>query len=199
MMFLNQALRAGLALTAAAALAACSKDAAKDHDHESGHGAEHEGDHAHAHEPNYPGGVLVDLGDHFANLEAVHDAETGALTIYVVDFHSSKWPKSPTEALQVTLETHDGDPIKVTLEADVSELRGNKKGASSQFSAEVEALKGIDHFHGTVAEISVKGEVFTDVSFDFGGDHDGHDHDGEDHEGHDHDGEDHDGDHDENG
>lgn len=182
MMFLNQAMRAGLALTAAAALAACSKDAAKDHDHD------HEEGGGHAHDAFHEGGVLMELGDHFANLEAVHDSETGLLTIYAIDFHADKWPKSPTESLKVSIETHDGDPIEVTLAADVSELRGNKKGASSQFSAEVEALKGLDHFHGTVAEISVKGQVFKDVKFDFGGDHE------EDHEGHDHE-----GDHDENG
>ncbi len=196
MMFLHQTLRAGLVLTAVAALAACSKDEAHDdHDHEHTEGG------GHAHDPIHEGGVLMELGDHFANLEAVHDAETGSLTIFAIDFHSDKWPKSPTESLKVTLETHDGDPIEVTLAADVSELRGNKKGASSQFSAEVDALKGLDHFHGTVAEISVKGQVFKDVRFDFGGghdddgeEHDGHDHDGEDHDedGHDHDGDDHD-------
>lgn len=194
MQFLRSILHAGVAAGVAVTLTACGGGHDHDHDHGGGH----------AHEPTFEGGFLVELGDHFANLEVVHDAEAGTLDIYVFGAHAEKMVQSSTEELAVSLDVHGDEPLAFVLAAVESSMTGNKKGASSKFSVTDERLKGLQHAHGTVASVEARGETFEDVTFDLGGhdeedghdDHDGHDHDGDDHEGHDHDGDDHDHDHD---
>lgn len=165
--------RAGVALAASAALVGCSKsvDAEGDHDHE----------HGHAHDPKF-GGELVEIGEHFANLEVVHDAETGGLTIYSLDAHAENMAKAPEESLAVSIHGDGMDPFDLTLASDVSELRKNALGSSSMFVAQSDALKGLAHFHGTVAAVTLRGKEFKDVEFMVGS-HDGDGHDDD----HDHD------------
>ena len=189
MSIIRTALHAGLAAGLALTVSSCTVKV------EQGHGDGH----GHAHDPKF-GGFLVELGDHYANLEVVHDAETGSLAIYVLGAHAEDTVKSSTEELALSIDVHGDEPLTFVLAADESSLSGNTKGASAKFSVTDERLQGLEHGHGTVASIEARGETFEDVTFDLGGhdeddghdDHDGHDHDGDDH-GHDHDGEDSDG------
>lgn len=189
MSIIRTALHAGLAAGLALTVSSCTVKV------EQGHGDGH----GHAHDPKF-GGFLVELGDHYANLEVVHDAEAGSLAIYVLGAHAEDTVKSSTEELALSIDVHGDEPLTFVLAADESSLSGNTKGASAKFSVTDERLQGLEHGHGTVASIEARGETFEDVTFDLGGhdeddghdDHDGHDHDGDDHD-HDHDGEDSDG------
>lgn len=172
--------RAGATLGLAAALAACGED---HHDHD---GHDHGGGHAHAAQF---GGEVVELGDHFANLEVVHDGAAGTLAVYCMDGHNENTVRSSTAALKVTVEGADGATFELTLAPDVSELTGNKAGASSLFRVSDERLKGLDHLHGTVASVEVLGTTFEDVDLAAGHDHDeADDHHDDAHEGEDSDG-----------
>lgn len=190
MQFLRNVLHAGVAAGLSVALTACGGDG-HDHDHDHGGG--------HAHDPKF-GGFLVELGDHFANLEIVHDAEAGSMTVYVLGAHAEDTVKSSTEELSLSIDVHGDEPLTFTLAADESTVTGNKKGASAKFSVTDERLKGLEHGHAAVASVEARGTTFEDVKFDIGGhdedhghdEHDDHDHDGDDHD-HDHDGEDSDG------
>lgn len=186
------AVRAGLALAAVVTLAACGGDGHDDHDD---HGDEGHGE-GHVHVAPH-GGTLVELGDHFANAEFLLDAEAGKMEMYTLGGHASVAERSPNETVTVELDVHADKPIVVTLAAQASDLSGETVGDSSYFTATSEELKGLEHFHGKIVALNLKGTDFENVKFDFDAheDHDGEDHDGEghdeDHDGEDHDGEDH--------
>lgn len=81
----------------AVAAAGCTQDA---HDH----------DHAHPeHGPN--GGELVELGDHVAHLEVLHDANAQKVTIYVLD--QDLKPSMAENIPALMLQSPDG-PKKLT-------------------------------------------------------------------------------------
>ncbi len=208
-------LGASLLLVSYAALVSCggSHDHDHDHDHGDADGNSHEG-HVHVAPHADEGGILVELGDHFANAEFVLDPEAGQLTMYTWGGHADKSVRSPSESVVVSIDMHGDAPLELELMAQASKLSGETVGDSSHFVAKDETLVGAHHFHGLIRAVTVLGTEFTNVKFDYdlpaageGGDHDGgdHDHDGEDHdhdhegEGHDHDGEDHDHDHDHDG
>lgn len=186
MPIIHNVLHAGLAAGLALAISSCTVKSEEDHGH----------DHGHAHDPKF-GGFLVELGDHFANLEIVHDVEAGSLTVYVLGAHAEETVKSSTEELALSINVHADEPLTFVLAADESSLSGNQKGASAKFSVTDERLAGLEHGHATVSAVEARGEIFEDVTFDIGG-HGEDDHGGDDHEDHDgddhddHDGEDHD-------
>ena len=194
-------LGASLLLVTYAALVSCG--GAHDHDHDHDHDHEGTGEHAgegHVHTAPHAeeGGMLVELGDHFANAEFVLDPEAGQLTMYTYGGHAEKSVRSPSESVVVSIDMHGDEPLELELMAQASKLSGETVGDSSHFVAKDETLVGAHHFHGLIRSVSVLGTEFADVKFDYdlpaegeGHDHDGddHDHDGDDH---DHDGDDHD-------
>ena len=197
MRHLHDLLSPAFLLLSSSALVACGGG------EEHGGGHDH-GGHVHLAPHADEGGMLVELGDHFANVEFVLDPEAGRLTMYTLGAHASKAVRSPSTSVVVSVDMHGDAPLEVELAAQASELNGDTVGASSMFVGEDPGLVGAGHFHGTIRAINLRGEDFADVKFDYdlaledsdGGDHDhdGEDHEGEDHEGegHDHDGEDHD-------
>ncbi len=198
MLPLQQAVRLGFAAATLAALAACSGG-------EASHGAEGEEEHHHAHEAQF-GGTLVELGDHFANLEFACDAETGEVELYTWDAHVTGSQRSTTEAISLSITPHhhgEGDgvePFTMVLAPRVSKTSGETVGDSSKFTGQNDSLKGLDHFGVIVAEVTLKGETFKDVEFLHPTDAHDHDHEeGHDEEGEGHDDGDDDGDGDEHG
>ena len=172
---LAHTLRGGLAIAAIATLAACGGK--HEHGDEEGHGEE---GHVHV-APN--GGVLVELGDHFANAEFLLDSETGTLTMYTLGGHAEKAERSPTTEVIVMADVHGDEPVEVKLAAQASELSGMTVGDSSKFVGQADGLKGHDHFHGVIKALNLKGTDFTDVKFAYEQhDEEGHEHEGE--EGH---------------
>ena len=151
------------------------------------HGHDHDGGHAHA---AAFGGQVVELGDHFANLEVIHNAETGRLAIYTMDAHNENTSKSSTPELTVSVEA-GGAEFDLTLAANTDTTKGNEEGASALFEVVDERLIGVETAHLTVASVNVRGKDFEDVLIHLGHSAADHDEDGGDHHG--------DGDHDEDG
>lgn len=146
------------------------------HEQDGDHEHEHEGEEGHVHEPLIEGGALVELGDHEANLEVHLDAEKGELVIYLVDAHASDYVRSKQESLDVTVEPDEGEAYTLKLGQVASELSGEKVGDSSKYRVQDDRLKGVGHFHGRVASVSMLGATYTAIDVAWpAGEHD-HDH-----------------------
>ena len=176
-------------LTIALLLVACDSHE-HDHEHEHGHGHDHGHSHASTstatksgaseapakHEHHAPhGGSLVELGEEYAHLELVLDQATGKLTAYALDGEAEKSVriKQPTITLEITVQDK---VIPAELGAVANVLTGETVGDSSQFEAVIDALRGVSKFQGTVATVTIKGQTFERVKFDFTFGETGHDH-----------------------
>ena len=181
MLPLHRIVQTATVAAVATALAACGGEG---HSHD-GHG--HEG-HVHV-APN--GGTLVELGDHVANVEFLLDAETGEMTMVARGAHAETSLRSPSESVTITIDNHGESTFDVVLAAQAAELSGETGGDSSKFVGKSDDLVGGDHFHGSIKSFNLKGTEWTDVTFDFPGEHDHGD--GEGHDDHSEDGEHDDG------
>lgn len=117
----------------------------------------------HSHDPLF-GGTLVELGDHFANLEVVYDGEVGAIDLYLLDGHAEKAVKGPQVQMALTL-TEGETTHELVAEPQVSELAGNEVGSSSRFKVVGEELKGLDAFDMVVGRIEIMGSIFENVEY----------------------------------
>lgn len=117
------------------------------------------------------GGTLVELGDHFANLELLLDPAEGRLTAYVLDAHAENAIRLTDASLAARLDSLERDgrevslfqPIQIELAAVENALTGEKVGDSSQFSAQSDDLVNASGLAGALLEISVRGQTFRDV------------------------------------
>ena len=130
--------------------------------------SETHGTHAHHHHTAPHGGALVVLGEEFAHVEFVLEEKTGKLTGYVLDSEAEK----PVRLSQKTIELKinrlkSGQSITLQLKAAANVLTGETEGDTSQYEGQFDALKGMTEFHAQIASITVKGQHFTDVDFDF--------------------------------
>jgi hypothetical protein len=142
-------------LLAALILAGCdAKEEAK-----KGKGGKHEHQAPHA-------GTLVEFGEEFAHLELLLDVATGKLTGYVLDGEAEKPVKLDQKEIILKVK---GKPAEftVTLAAVGNALTGEKPGDTSQFEGQCDALRGLKEFDAVVSRITIKGNSFSDVSFNF--------------------------------
>jgi len=139
---------------------------------EKGHDEEHGHHHHHHGEKGPHEGALVALGDEAAHLEVVFDAESGKLTAYVLDAEAkgAVHVTQPSIELAIILggkeEAKKGtvsDPIVVTLAA----VMPSDKGEATEFSAEVEALKGAKEFDAVLTSLTISGKEFKETKFNY--------------------------------
>ena len=133
------------------------------------------GEHAHEHKPPH-GGTLIVLGEEFAHLELLLDAETGKLTAYVLGGEPTAFVRIRQKgiSLQIGPDDASGSQKTVTLKAVANLLTGEEEGNTSQFEAVAAELKGLKQFKGCVRLITVKGTDFRDVAFAFPGGNERH-------------------------
>lgn len=152
-----------------------------DHDHDHGH-------HHHA-EKGPHGGALVAIGQDDAHLEIVLDAETGTVTAYVLDGAAEKPVAIKQESLQLALtlehdhhkEGKDEGAKKDDVPDDTAPLLLNAvspaaDGTASEFSGQLDALKGADEFDAALTAIRIGDKEFKGVTFKYpeGNEHDHH-------------------------
>lgn len=133
-------------------------------------------DHAgHAHPTEGPHhGDLIELGNEEYHAEILHDDDTGAITIYVLDGGATE--QVPIEATEVTINaTHDGKPEQFKLAAQPDD--NDPQGKSSRFVSNDKELA--HHLDEEGAEprlvLTIDGKSYRGViSHDH--DHEGHDH-----------------------
>lgn len=125
-------------------------------------------DNGHEHEHTAPhGGTLVVLGDEFAHLELVLDAETGKLTAYVLDGEAENPIRLEQEEIEMKIGAGGKDYLALKLKAVPSVLTGETAGDSSEFSVQSDRLKGIERFGAVITSITIKGKKFEGVEFGF--------------------------------
>jgi hypothetical protein len=115
------------------------------------------------------GGTLVQLGDHAAHMEFVHDAKTGDLTAHIVDAKAATRVRLTQETISLTLISREGDDAtgQLVLGAVDDPTLGEKRGDASQFAAASDFLKGRARFDVIVAEVNIGERSFIDVAFSF--------------------------------
>jgi hypothetical protein len=131
-----------------------------EHDHD------HDHDHDHVHVAPH-GGALVELGDHIANLELVLDPATGKLTGYMLDAHAENPLPIAQPEIEITIDAEKLDdagkqtmvsvPLKLTAKSE-----GEKKEAS-EFTAQSDELKAVNHFHGSIPVIETPEKKFEKI------------------------------------
>lgn len=127
------------------------------------------GEKEHAHEHVAPHkGTLLELGAEYAHLEFVLGAD-GKLTAYVLDGEAEKAVRVKQEEIELHVTQIGGQKAdaKINLLPVADVLTGEKKGDSSQFAAQADALKGAAKFLAAVARIEVKGKEFKNVELRF--------------------------------
>ena len=149
-----------------------------DHDHDHGD----EGHHHHHHAEKGPhNGALVSIGHEDAHLEIVLDKETGTITAYVLDGAAEKPVAILQKNLQLALliehdHDHDGDDHKDDKKDDVPDealqlllaaVSPSDDGAASEFSGQLDQLKGVDEFEAALTAIKIGDKEFSGVNFKY--------------------------------
>lgn len=132
-----------------------------DHDHDHDHGELSTEDEHHVHiAPN--GGTLLELGDHFANLEFVVDPKVGELTAYVLDDHAENRLPIDQQDLRVQVAL-GGIEVSMALTGVPNPLNpGDNRFA--EFRGQNDRLIDQKRFDVTVVSVTVKGQKFTNVT-----------------------------------
>lgn len=144
-------IKTAITILATTLFVACSGDA-HDHDHgdsghtDSNHAEPHADGEGDAHGPH--GGHVLEVGDHVAHLEVLHDEGAGKITLYVLGT-DGKSPLAIEKAPQLKLLTADGPKALDTKAQDDS---------GSVFAVTDTALKGQEP-QGRVT-IVVNGKVY---------------------------------------
>ena len=150
-------------LTVIMAQLSCEKKG--EHRHEQGE--THETDAHHEHTAPH-GGTLVVFGDEFAHIELVLDQTTGKLTGYVLDGEAEKSVRLSQKTIELKIHREDiGADFSLQLSGVANVLTGETEGDTSQFVVQSDGLKGASEFHAEIASIAIKGQMFTDIDFEF--------------------------------
>lgn len=113
---------------------------------------------------------MTELGDHVAQLEIVHDAESGTLTLYAFDGHADMPLKLGVESVFVEVEPEShGGYIPLELKGVANSLTGETTSDTSQFSVVDEELKQFENFRAVIPAIVVRGATFEEVAFEYRG------------------------------
>ena len=121
------------------------------------------------HEHTAPhGGTLVVFGDEFAHIELVLDQTTGKLTGYVLDGEAEKAVRLSQKTVELKIHREDTESdFTLQLSGVANVLTGETEGHTSQFAAQSDQLKGASEFHAEIVSIAIKGQMFTDIDFEF--------------------------------
>ncbi len=117
------------------------------------------------HEHSAPhGGTLVELGEEFAHLEIVLDASTGKLTAYALDGEAEKAVRLKQPEIEITVAN---SATVVKLGGVANNLTGETTSDTSEFAGQSDALKGANSFEGVIRAVTIKGQPFKGVAFNF--------------------------------
>ena len=121
--------------------------------------------HTHTHQHTAPhGGILIEVGDHQFNVELVHDAATGTLTLYTLDAHAENFVRIALPAIELSV-TAGGQTRSLTLLPVANAATGETVGATSQYQTQAEWLKGATGLTGTITLLDFNGAEFRQVPF----------------------------------
>lgn len=133
-----------------------------EHDHHHDHAGHDHAAHEHHHEAPH-GGTAVVLGDEAFHLEFVRDGEAGSLSAYVLDGHMENFVRVTNEV--IALQARDHGELKLMAAANTA--TGETVGDTSHFSATAGWLKTTTNFAAAITSVTIRGTVFTNVTFAF--------------------------------
>ncbi len=113
------------------------------------------------------GGTMIELGDHFANLEFVLNNKKGDLNAWVLDAHAQNPVRLPHLKFGLAVLLEDGTRFDLQLTPVESALTGEKAGDTSQFSVRDPRLVGLERFECFLAYINIKGRPIASIRFQF--------------------------------
>jgi hypothetical protein len=117
---------------------------------------------ARAHEHRAPhGGGLVEVGEEFAHVELVVDAQARTLKAYVLDGEAEASIRIAQKSLRLRLK--NGDVLELKSFADP--LTGERPGDSSEFSIHWVKPARLTRLQGAVESLVVHGERFRNLPF----------------------------------
>lgn len=146
----------------ALALPACGGGSADPDNADGGGGHTHSAPHAQV------GGVMVELGDHLAQLEIVPDPSTGEMRIFFWDGHAENPVRLAQPAFVAKVTFPDGKGlVELSMAAQASTLTGETVGDSAEFRAQDDQLKGVQEFYMVVWGVNVLGTAFEKVSISY--------------------------------
>jgi len=147
----------GLTITLLSLALGCGCGRPHDHPETTGH--------AHTHQHAAPhGGRLIEIGDHQFNVEILHDAATGTLTLYTLDAHAENFVRTAMPGIELTVAV-GGQARALTLRPVANAATGETVGATSQYQAEAAWLKDATGLTGTITRLDFNGARFEQVSF----------------------------------
>lgn len=112
------------------------------------------------------GGTLVPLGEHAYNLELVRDADTGCLSLYVLDGHAENFIRITAPTIEL-VAIAGGERRPLNLRAVANSATGETVGDTSQFDGQADWLKKIDSFPGEILGLDLRETKFEKVAFYF--------------------------------
>jgi len=122
---------------------------------------------AHEHKPPHQG-TLVVFGEEFSHLEFVLDAKDGKLTVYALDGEAENAVRVPDKNLELKVKLPGGKKeFSMRLSAVANALTGETLGDTSQFEGQSDQLKGVSNFDGVVSAVTLKGQDFKNVKFNY--------------------------------
>jgi len=116
------------------------------------------------------GGTPVELGEDY-RLELVLDAPSGKLDAFVFDGEFENFVRIPAKSFQVTARLPGREEV-LDLKAVPNPATGETVGDTSMFETQADWLKATPVFDAVLPEITVGGNSYTNVAFNFpkGGD-----------------------------
>jgi hypothetical protein len=130
----------------------------------SGHGHEHHAPH---------GGTPVVLGNELYHVELVHDADRGVLQAFVLDGHMENFIRCNAPSFEI-VATVAGEKHPLVFVPISDNATGEKAGDTALFGAQADWLKTTKQFDAVLTSLTIKGNAFENVHFNFprGNDHD---------------------------
>jgi hypothetical protein len=120
--------------------------------------------HLHVDQPPH-GGTAVDLGEDY-HIEFVLDAVNGKLQAFLLDGEMEAFVHSPSESFEMTARV-GGREEKLAFAAVANRATGETVGDTSMFVAQADWLKTATNFDAAIKAITVRGESYTNVMFNF--------------------------------
>lgn len=133
-------------------------------------------DHGHGHIKASHGGEILEVGNHVAHIEMVHEEKTGMITLFVLDADGKSMGISDAARINITYKIGKSEKRKQVI----GKALKLKNGKSSVFETQDNIFKSED-FEGIIS-IKIKGKTYR---VELHHNHEGHDH-HDDHKGHDH-------------
>lgn len=110
---------------------------------------------------------MIQLGEHFANVEFLVNDKEGELHVWFHDAHAQSSYRLTALRIPLAVSLEDGTRFDLLLEPVTSALTGETAGNSSQFSAKAPELIGCKAFRGLLTPVSIQGRTLPALDFDY--------------------------------